>query len=196
MRRLLTLPDLLGLLRFVLALVLLVLASGQQQTVFVLVLVTAFLLDAVDGPIARHLGLASAQGARLDTVADSLLYAALVIGVWRLWPAIFMEQLIYISMAAVGMLFPFSVAMLKYRTFTSYHTWLVKFATVCIASGSVILLLGGPSWPFQLASIISLVAGIEQVIITLMLDSPRADVRHLYAVYRQSRQADKDARAD
>jgi phosphatidylserine synthase len=156
----LTLPNLLGGTRFLLALLMLFLALAQQPTVFLVVMATAFILDAIDGPIARYLQQTSVQGARLDTLADSVLYAALVIGVWQLWP------------------------LLKFRTYTSYHTWLVKFATVCMACGAFLLILDGPDWPFQVASIISAFAGIEQIVITLLLDRPRSDVRHLLAVIR------------
>jgi len=180
----LTLPNLLGGTRFLLALLMLFLALAQQPTVFLVVMATAFILDAIDGPIARYLQQTSVQGARLDTLADSVLYAALVIGVWQLWPWIFTEQRTYILIAALSMIFPLLVALLKFRTYTSYHTWLVKFATVCMACGAFLLILDGPDWPFQVASIISAFAGIEQIVITLLLDRPRSDVRHLLAVIR------------
>lgn len=180
----LTLPNLLGGLRFLLALSMLCLALAHQPEVFLVVMATAFILDAIDGPIARYLQQTSVQGARLDTLADSLLYAALVIGVWQLWPWIFTEQRLFILIAALSMILPLLVALLKFRTYTSYHTWLVKFATVCMAFGSFLLILDGPVWLFQAASIISALAGIEQMVITLLLDRPRTDVHHLLAVIR------------
>jgi len=180
----LTLPNLLGGTRFVLALLMLFLALAQQPTVFLVVMATAFILDAIDGPIARYLQQSSVQGARLDTLADSLLYAALVIGVWQLWPWIFTGQRLFILIAASSMVLPLLVALLKFRTYTSYHTWLVKFATVWMACGAFLLILGGPDWLFQAACIISAIAGVEQIVITLLLDRPRSDVRHLLAVIR------------
>ena len=188
----LTIPNLLGGARFLLGLLMLLLALAQQHTAFLVVMVTAFLLDAIDGPIARYLQQTSIQGARLDTLADSLLYAALVIGVWQLWPSMFYEQRLFILVAALGMVLPLLVALVKFHTYTSYHTWLVKFATVWMACGAFLLIVGGSDWPFQVASILGLLGGLEQIAITLLLDRPRSDVPHILAILRKSGQQNAD----
>jgi len=189
----LTLPNFLGGLRFIIAFILLAIAWWELKTLFIALLIFAFLLDAIDGPIARHLGQCSEQGSRLDTVADFSVYSALVIGVWLLWPVIFYREMIFISLAVMSMLLPFVVALIKFRTFTSYHTWLVKVATVLIAVGSIILVAGGPALPFRLACIVSMLGGFEQILITLLLPQPRPDVQHIYAVLKSERQHARQA---
>lgn len=183
-KSLFTIPNTLGGLRFILAFALLAIALRGEPVLFIAVLILAFLLDSVDGPIARHLQQQSEQGSRLDTVADFSVYTALVISVFLLWPAIFWKEIVFIGLAAASMLIPFLVALIKFHTFTSYHTWLVKVATVCIAAGAIILISGGPAWPFRIASIISVLGGIEQILISFLLSKPQADVRHLFAVIR------------
>ncbi len=175
----------LGGLRFILAFVLLLLAWLDKPTAFIVVMITAFTLDAIDGPIARRLQQDTEQGSRLDTVADFSVYTMLVVGVWWLWRDLLSREILYVGLAASSMLLPLLVALIKFHTFTSYHTWLVKFATVCIAVGSLILILGGPALPFRIASIVSALAGLEQIFITLLLNRPRSDVRHLAAVIRR-----------
>ena len=68
-----------------------VLFTGQPPDPLLVFLGTAaFLLDAVDGPVARRTGMASAAGARLDTATDAALVLVLscataaTIGPWTL----------------------------------------------------------------------------------------------------------------
>lgn len=156
-----------------------------NEDIFIGVLITAFLADAIDGPIARYYHETSVQGARIDSIADFTVYCSLVVGVWILWPDIFSREFVYISIASLSILLPAITGLIRFRMFTSYHTWLVKFATVCIATTSVLLILGGPGWPFHIASLVSVVAGLEQITISLLLKRPQSDVKHLIAVVKQ-----------
>ena len=178
----LTLPNVLGCLRFFLGFALLVIAWYGYKNFFIGVLVFAFLLDAIDGPIARYFHETSVFGSRLDSIADFTVYCALIISVWWLWPEIFSRELVYIVVASLSILLPPLVGLMKFGIFTSYHTWLVKIATVCIAPSSVLLILEGPGWPFRLASIISALAGLEEIFITFLINRPRSDVRHIVAL--------------
>ena len=185
--QLFALPDVLGRLRFVLAFVLTGIALNGSRTIFLVVLACAMLLDAIDGPIARYLQRQSEQGARLDSVADFSVYMSLVFGVSQLWPQQFREQLVFIALAAASMILPLIWALIKFHTYTSYHTWLVKVATVFLACGTLMLLVWDKAQLFRLASFISVIAGLEQIIITFLLTKPAADVRHVFAVYRSTR---------
>lgn len=178
------LPDLLGVLRLFSAFILLLLAWHAQHTVFIAVLIFAFLLDAIDGPIARHYHQTSEAGARLDSIADFSVYLVLMVSVWWLWPDIVASEAAYIIVAAISIVLPVLVGWFKFYTWTSYHTWLVKFATVCIAPASVLLILEGPAWPFHIATVVCVLAAIEEITITLILDKPKADVQHVWAVLR------------
>lgn len=67
------------------------LCTGRAPDPLLVILgAAAFLLDAVDGPVARRTGSASAEGARLDTATDAALVlvlscaAAAAIGPWTL----------------------------------------------------------------------------------------------------------------
>ncbi len=74
--------------------------------------------------------------------------------------------------------------MAKFREVTSYHTWLVKFAAVCMAISAIVMFMNGPAWPFRIASILCLMAGIEEIVITGILDKPYSNVRSLVHVLR------------
>ncbi|HLE96617.1 MAG TPA: CDP-alcohol phosphatidyltransferase family protein [Candidatus Thermoplasmatota archaeon] len=65
-----------------------VLASRGERAALVTVILLAVLTDMVDGPVARRLGVASALGANLDSLADFVFYLALAAWAYMLEPGI------------------------------------------------------------------------------------------------------------
>ena len=162
----------------------------DQEILFIGILILAFMLDLIDGPIARWTNQVSEIGPVLDSFADFSVYLAYIFGAWYLWPEIILRELVYVCLLAVSILLPALSAYLKFRQASSYHTWLVKFAVLCMAPASLILFLGGPAWPFRVASIISVFAGLEEIIITLVLDKPRSDVVSIFHVISDRKSTD------
>lgn len=181
---LLTLPNLLSGSRLVLAPVLVLLAWMGLETEFLATAIFAFLLDAADGPLARWLHQVSELGPRLDTWADAAIYAVLPVCLWWLWPELIMREKLYVGFVLTALICPGIAGLVKYRQLTSYHTWLVKFAVLTTSLSILVLILQGPALPFRAASLVCLAAGAEEVIITLVLDKPRSDVRSLFHVLR------------
>ena len=179
----LTFPNLLSALRLVLGVVLFGIAWMGNSAVFIGVLVFAFFLDFIDGPIARRWQQVSELGPKIDSWADFTVYLAFIIGAWWLWPEIFRRELLFISLLGLSIVLPALMGLIKFRRATSYHTWLVKVAVVCMAPGSILLFVGGPAWPFQIATVISVVAGLEEIAITLLLDHPRSDIRSVIDLF-------------
>jgi len=180
----LTLPNILSGSRLVLAPVLVLLAWMGLETAFLATAVFAFLLDAADGPLARWLHQVTELGPRLDTWADVSIYAVLPVCLWWLWPDLIVREKLYVVFVLTALICPGIAGLIKFRQLTSYHTWLVKFAVLTTALSILVLVLGGPALPFRAASMVSLVAGAEEVLITLILDKPRSDVRSLFHVLR------------
>lgn len=187
LKRTLTLPNLLSILRLLLGPVLLGMGWTGAAEVFIGVLILAFFLDLIDGPIARRFGLVSELGPKLDSLADFSVYVLGLIGAWWLWPELFRRELVYFILLALGILLPALIGLLKFHRPTSYHTWLVKTAVVCMAPSIIILFIGGPAWPFRIAAVLSALAGAEEIIITLLSREPRSDVRHVFAIMKQGR---------
>lgn len=163
---------------------LLVLAWFDYPTAFIYLLVVAFLLDAIDGPIARRLHQVSALGPKIDSWADFSIYMTFAIGAWWLWPDIIKKELVYLMILLASILLPVLAGLVKFKQIISYHTWSVKFATVCMAPSAILLFLIGIAWPFRVASILCLMAGLEEIIITLILDKPYSEVRTLVHVLK------------
>ena len=187
----LNLPIILSILRLFLGPVLIAIAWLDQATVFIAVLIFAFLLDLVDGPIARMSGHVTEAGSRMDSYADFSIYIAFLIGAVRLWPDIVQREWIFLLLVAASIILPAVAGLVKFHTATSYHTWLVKLAAVCMAPSAIFLFIGGPDWPFHIAAVVSVLAGLEEIIMTLLLREPHSDVAGLVQALRLRRESDK-----
>ena len=172
----LNLPNILSILRLCLGPVLIALAWLDQATVFIAVLIFAFLLDLVDGPIARMTGHVTETGSRMDSYADFSIYVAFIIGAVHLWPEIVVREWIFLALVAASIVLPALAGLVKFHTATSYHTRLVKLAAVCMAPSAIILFIGGPAWPFHIATVVSVLAGLEEIIMTVLLHKPHSNV--------------------
>jgi CDP-diacylglycerol--glycerol-3-phosphate 3-phosphatidyltransferase len=71
------------------------------------------------------------------------------------------------------------VGLLKFGKLTGYHTWAVKLAVLVTFAGYIALYAGIASWPFVLASLLCVIAGAEEILITLVLREERTDVRSI-----------------
>ena len=119
--------------------VLLFLPMGSVR--FLAVYTLAGLTDALDGWLARKTGTASPFGARLDSIADLLLYGVLMLRLfpvlWKVFPGT-----IWYAVAAIVLvrLAAYAVSFCKFHRFAALHTWLNKL------TGAAVFLL-----PYMLA---------------------------------------------
>jgi len=181
-----TIPNILSGLRLLLGPLLLYVAWEGERETFIIVLVISFLLDLVDGPIARLTNRVTELGPQLDTWADFSIYITLPIGAWWLWPEIIQREWIFVGMAVASIIVPTVVGILRFHRPTSYHTWLTKFAVVCFAPSVILLLLNGPAWPFRISAVIALLAAVEQTAITLVSRNRLSDIPSLFHLLRRN----------
>lgn len=163
----------------------LVLALAGERELFRWVLVASFFSDAIDGTVARWYGETTGFGARLDSLADVTAYAVIAVSVALLWPALVADQWLPFAAIVLSFVAPSLAGLIKFGQFTSYHTWLVKAAVAATASGLLIVLWGGPAWLLQMAAVLAVFAALEEIAITLVLDSPSSDLRGLGAALRR-----------
>jgi len=182
-----TLPNFLSSLRLALTPFLLATAWFGQVYLFLAILIFAFILDAVDGPIARRLHQVSKFGSKLDSWADFFVYIVFVIGAWWLWPEIIMREWVYILLVVASIVLPVVTGLIKFKILTSYHTWMVKLGALLMAPTAIWVFIGGPALPFHIATIICVVAGLEEIVISMVLKEPYADVRTLLHVLKKKK---------
>ena len=178
-------PNLVSALRILIAPLLLALALLQLEHWFLGVLLVSALTDVVDGFLARRLKMTTPLGAHLDSWGDFTIYATMAVCAWILWPEITRRELVYYLMILFSLLLPTLVGLVKFGKLTGYHTWAVKVAVAVTFAGYIALYADIAKWPFVLASILCVVAGTEEILITLTLREERTDVRSLLAALKE-----------
>ena len=103
---------------------------------------------------------------------------------WILWPEITQQEILYYTLILFSFLLPALIGRVKFGKFTGYHTWSVKIAVFVTFAGYIALYAEIAAWPFMLASFLCVYAGLEEILITLVLREERTDVRSLLAALR------------
>lgn len=96
------LPNLLSSLRITLAPAMLGAAYSNSKVGFIVLLVMALVTDALDGTLARRLGVASVVGQRLDRWGDGLTAVCGACGVAFLWLEIVEREWVWSLVALLG----------------------------------------------------------------------------------------------
>lgn len=171
-----TLPNMITSSRFVMGPVLLWLAFQGRATAFLIVFAFVLLTDSVDGVIARRLGQLTDFGARLDSWADLVTYMTLPVCAWRLWPDVMRREMPFVIAVLASYLAPVLLGLCKYRRLPSHHTWGAKTSAVLMAGSLVLLFAGITPWPFRLATPITMLTALEDMLITAVLPRWQANV--------------------
>lgn len=174
------LPNLVSLIRVLLAPVLLALAIAQQPMLFLATLIFTVFTDVLDGFLARYLNQITELGSRLDSWGDFIVYSTMAVSAWVLWPDIVIRELPYFITIIVSFTLPVLVGLIKFKSLTSYHTWTVKLAVATTMVSYVLLFADILTWPFILAALLSALAAVEEIAITLIMKQQHVDVRNVW----------------
>jgi cardiolipin synthase len=185
-----TIPDLVSLIRIGMVPLLFYFAIQQMEFWFLCALLFSGFTDILDGYLARKFDQITALGSHLDSWGDFAIYISMAICAWILWPDIVLRELVYFGMIVASFSIPVAVGLIKFKRLTSYHTWSVKIAATATFLGYFLLFAEIAQWPFILASIMCVYAGIEEILITLILHRERADIRSIWAAMKYEHAAD------
>ncbi len=185
LQQLFTIPNLLTLYRFLCVPFLLGLAWNGEETLFLVLLLTTFVSDVLDGLAARLLHQESDLGALLDSWADILVYSSVTLATAWLRPELLKLEKAYVVLIVLSYLLPILVGWIKFKDFTRYHTWLVKLAVAAMGGSYFLLMWFDWSLPFHLASFLCVLAAVEEIVLTLMLDNIQSNVKTIWHVWRQ-----------
>lgn len=182
------LPNLVSLIRILMAPVLFYFAFTQQPNWFIGTLLFAVFTDVLDGFLARALQQITEMGSHLDSWGDFVIYSTMAVCAWILWPDILQREMVYFILIVLSFTLPVFVGFIKFRLFTSYHTWSVKLAVFVTVISYVLLFAGLLDWPFRLAAVFCLYAAIEEIVITLLIHHEHVDVRTVWQALKYNRE--------
>ena len=183
-RDIVKLPNLVSLLRIAIAPLLFGFAFLGLEYWFLGALLFSGFTDVADGFIARRFNQITSLGSHLDSIGDFTIYGTMAICAWILWPEITRRELVYYALILFSFLLPALVGLIKFGRFTGYHTWSVKLAVFVTFFGYVALYADIAAWPFMLASLLCVYAGVEEILMTLVLPEERTDVRSIVSAWR------------
>lgn len=181
------LPNLISVIRILLAPVMFYFAFNQQSYWFFGVLLFAVFTDVLDGLLARILDQATTLGSRLDSWGDFIIYATMAICAWILWPDIMMREKLYFIIIVLSFTLPVLVGLIKFHTIISYHTWSVKLAVAVTTISYILLFAEISDWPFRIATLFCVYAAIEEIAITLLIHRQRVNVRTVWQVLKYNK---------
>ncbi len=174
--RLLTIPNALGALRLLASPALVLVAAAGRDGAFLLLFLALTLTDWIDGKLAKWLDQRSELGARIDTVADVVMYAALLLGIGLLKEALVRAEWPWIVAGCAAYALSFGASMLKFGRPPSYHTRLAKTSWLLALLTVIALFTVEWVWPFRLTAAVVTLANLEATVITVRLRDRRVDV--------------------
>ena len=184
--RLLTIPNLLCVVRLIGAFILIPIAWQGQNEIFLWCFIFLAMTDWVDGKLAIVLNQRTVIGARLDSWADAALYAALLIGAVTLYGDILRGELIWISAALGTYLISTAMGFWKYGRWPSYHTRAAKTSWFLIFVAVIALFSDWALWPLRIAAAGITITNLEAMMITVISPTWSADVTSVYHALRDN----------
>ena len=182
---LLNVPNTLSGIRLIGAGVLVLLALYGDPFVFGVVFAVLVVTDWFDGKLAIMLDQRTDFGARLDSIADSSLYTALLFGFcWLKWDVI-ADCWPWIVVGAASYAVSVAFSYLKFGQLPSYHTYAAKGTWHLLNFAVLFVFLGWSSWPLQLTAAAVTLVNLEAMAITWRLKQCRVDVRSFWLLGRE-----------
>lgn len=159
------------------------LALQKMEFWFLAAILFSGFTDVLDGFLARQLKQITRLGSHLDSWGDFAIYTTMAAGAWIIWPDIAQQEIFSFTLILFSFLLPVWVGLIKFGRLTGYHTWSVKIAVFVTFVGYVALFSGFSNWPFKLASYLCVYAGLEEILITIVMRHERVDVRSIRAAF-------------
>lgn len=137
--------------------------------------------DILDGWIARKTHTASDFGARLDSIADLLFYAVILLKIIpSLWSVLPKGIWYTAAVVLIIRISAYIVAAFKYRLFASLHTYLNKLTGMLVFFIPFLLITRYAVGYCLAVCIVAAVASLEELVIHLVKQNYNADTKSIF----------------
>jgi cardiolipin synthase len=183
-----TIPNLLSLYRIVVFPFILWMIIDRKETLFSIFITISLVSDILDGLIARVFKQKTLLGARLDSWADLGTYILAFLAIYFFkWNEISPYAMMFYIFGCT-MILSYLVVFFKFKGLIGLHTYMFKITGYIQGAFIVILFLWGfYVWTYYTCLLWGTLACIEEIIIMLILQQPRSNVKGLYWVLKNDR---------
>ena len=161
--------------------------AGEEKIVAIMIAACLF-SDWLDGIIARTFNMKTEIGAKLDSWADTGTYISAILAIYLFkWQEIKPHAAGWYLFLGIWIL-SYIIVFVKFRGLIGLHTYLFK-STGYVQGAFIIILFIWGFYPvlFYSCMIVGVLACVEEIIIMLILDKPRTNVKGLYWVLRDKK---------
>ena len=150
---------------------------------FFIVYALAGLSDLLDGYFARRFDAMSERGAKLDSAADFLLCAVMLVVLiplyrWPIWVIVWIAAVSAVRLSALA------VSYIRFRKMAFLHTWLNKATGLLLLLTPVLLRLMGLPVAAAILLGVSTISALEELLIELTADGLNLDRASLLLGYQ------------
>lgn len=182
-------PNTLSLYRLIVFPFIMWLIITGRQELFAVFIAISLVTDLLDGIIARVFKMQTKIGARLDSWADTGTFICSFLAIWLFkWDLIKPHEWLWWTFFIVWAL-SYIVVFVKFRGLIGLHTYLFKI-TGYLQGAFILFLFLVDFYPFlyYIGLGVGTLACLEEMVIILMLDKPRENVKGLYWVMKKNLQ--------
>ena len=148
------------------------------SSLFYIVYTICGISDALDGFIARRTETATDFGARLDSIADLLFYAVMLIKIFPILLLRLPTEIWYIVSATVIIrLISYILAAVKYHRFAALHTYMNKFTGLLVFTVPYVLSFSVSTAFCFITTVVAGIASLEELLIHILSKQYNANIK-------------------
>ena len=173
------LPNLISSMRIVGTLCLLF--TKPLDPAFFLIYIICGASDVLDGWLARKMSATSELGARIDSVADILFYAVMLVKFFPiLWECLPVTIWYLVGVILLVRLFSYAVAAGKYKRFASLHTYMNKLTGAAVFTIPFMIKLPFGKAFCWIVCGIAVLASMEELLLHIFSDKYDANAKTIF----------------